>query len=178
MVDDPRVTLARKNEREARLRLEDACKADLASVDALFAATMTLARQQLQEALVLKHADLQNATEAVILVCVRRLRDSADIRFRARFRNYAEAVWQGEANLLSAPRRTALPHVELEAPKVPPLAVRDKAHVDAWLCSLAEALRQALVAAVDAARRKVIRRVVAGVARARARRSVKRGIAG
>lgn len=169
MVDDPRVTLARKNEREARRRLEEGCAADLASMELLFAATMTLARQQLYQGV---------PTETIALACARRLHDSADIRFRARFRNYAEGVWQSEAHLLTPPRRIALPHVELEPPNVPPLHGCEKPQLDAWLRALSEALREALGLAVETARRKVIRRVIASSARARARASRARSIAG
>ncbi|MGH7682806.1 MAG: hypothetical protein ACREMT_00560 [Vulcanimicrobiaceae bacterium] len=172
------MTLARQNEREARHRLEEGCAADLASMELLFAATMTIARQQLHDALRAPHEDLTVATEAIVVASVRRLHDSANIRFRARFRNYAEAVWQSEAHLLAPPRRIALPHVELEAPVLQPLAARERAHVDAWLSALCRALRESLCLAVNAARGRVIRRVIASTARARARTSRTRSIAG
>ena len=178
MLDDPRISLARKNEREARRRLEEGCASDLASMELLFAATITVARQQLHEAVVRPQADLHGATEAIALACARRLYDSADIRFRARFRNYAEAVWQSEAHLLTAPRRIALPHVELQALHLPPPRAVEKPQLDAWLRALSTALREALSASVETARRKVIRRVIASSARARARGSRAGSIAG
>jgi hypothetical protein len=178
MVDDPRLILARKNEREARRRLEEGCASDLASMELLFAATMTLARQQLHDALAESGADLRSATELIAASCARRLRDSADVRFRARFRNYAEAVWQSEAHLLVPPRRIALPHVELEPPCAPPLPAKpEKLHVDEWLSQLSAALREALHGAVEIARRKAVRRVIASSARARAREFHRRSIA-
>lgn len=178
MADDPRVTLARKNEREARRRLEEGCAADLASMELLFAATMTLARQQLRDGLAEPDRNLQTIAELVAVSCARRLRDSADVRFRARFRNYTEAVRQSEAHLLVPPRRIALPHVEVEVAKIPPLLGADEPQSDAWLRALSATLHETLCVAVEAASRNVVRRVIASTARARARESPARSITG
>lgn len=173
LVDDHRITLARERERYARHRLQDGCEADLSAMKLLFAATIALARTELDRAL---DADdlAADRLKDIVAACVRRLCDTADVRFRARFRTYVETVVKSESAMLARPRRIALPRLDLRPIPIPnPAASHPKEFVDLFLSQLAAELSSALRDAVEAARRTVIRRVIASVARARAKRALR-----
>lgn len=83
--------------------------------------------------------------------------DNANIRFRARFRTYAETVWETETRLIARPRRVAVPRL----------------HVRTTVSLHRQDLRALLEREVEVAREKLIRRVVASVARSRAARALR-----
>jgi len=175
MIDDPYLARAREFERLTRHALSDGCSADIAILDRLCADAFANARAALQEALHSvdlgpsgKRGQLLERAQLIAADCTRRVRDTANVRFRARFRSYAEAVWENEARLTARPRRIALPRLHLRAvePKIV-LGARPEAIVEAWMGDLTAQLRDALRDAVATAIETVTRRLIASVARSR-----------
>ncbi|MGA3036202.1 MAG: hypothetical protein ABSE64_01860 [Vulcanimicrobiaceae bacterium] len=171
MLDDPHLVSAREFERSARHTLTDACSADIAILDRLCAGAFANARAALEEALRSTDYDRNRIREQAQLIaahCTRCVRDTVNIRFRSRFRSYAEAVWENEARLLARPRRIALPRLHLSAVH-PTIAAHGSLEdiVETWMRDLIDELRAALHDAVAAAVETVINRLLASVSRSR-----------
>jgi hypothetical protein len=184
MLDEPPLTIAREHERSARSNLEQGCAADIASLDGVLAPSLALARRELQAALdqagfseapLAERAVLYRTTEEIAARCIQRVRDRVNIRLRARLRCYAEAVWESESRLLARPRRVALPQLDLGSIPAPaPPRAASRRFVENWISELAARLRVALEREVAVGRRKVVRRVIASIARSRAARALRR----
>src|SRR5579863_1153037 len=104
MIDDLHLSSAREFERLARHTLSDACSADIAILDRLCADAFASARTALEEALQVAGNDqtgsrqeLRERARVIAVHCTRRVRDTTNVRFRARFRVYMEAVCENEA---------------------------------------------------------------------------------
>jgi hypothetical protein len=184
MVDDSQIVVARAEERRARRVLEEGCAADLASIDRLIARPLAIARHELLECLTgtgtvgdlsVRQALVYRSAEEIVARCVESVCDNANVRFRARFRMYAEAVCESESRLIATPRRIALPWLDLgDIPTPTPPVGCSAEPIDEWISELVVHLRGALQREVEAALRKVVRRIVASVARSRARRALRR----
>jgi hypothetical protein len=138
MLDDLQISIARAAERRARRRLEKGCAEDLLALEGLF-----------------QHL---SAGRSGWNTSVKAVSDNANVRFRARFRMYAEAVWESESKLVATPRRVALPRLHLNDTSIPA----------SW-----EELRAALEREVYAAQQKLVRRVIASIARSRSARALR-----
>ena len=174
MVDDRRLTRARELERHARRCLLEGCDADLAAVQTLFAVTIGVARKDIERAV--DAGDLRpSALQAIVDSALRSLGDNAGVRFRARFRTYVDMVVESERSLLSRPRRVTLPRLHLRRIQAPSIAPEPRpSFIDRFIHALGDELTGALEDAVRIAQRKVIRDVISSVARARARRHLRR----
>jgi len=173
LVDDPRSILARVQERHARRILEAGCEDDLAQMETYLTAAMRPARRDFLAVLSGRTEDRVSAAKCVVEAYARRIADTANVRFRARFRMYLESVVESEGALLARPRRVALPHLRLNAVTPLPLEQTDAEYADVYVCGVAVELRRALRKAVDEARATLVRRVLSSVARARARRRLR-----
>lgn len=132
MLDDSQISIARAAERRARRRLENGCAEDLLALEGLL-------RSKWDKSL-------------------KAISDNANVRFRARFRIYAEAVRESESRLLATPRRIALPRLHFDETATP----------GCW-----QDVRAMLEREVEAARQKLVRRVIASIARSRALRAMR-----
>ena len=174
MVDDRRLTRARELERDARRRLLEGCDADLAAIQTLFADTLFPARKEIEDAVCAGEPGA-SARQALVDAALQRLSDNAGVRFRARFRTYVDTVVESEGALSAKPRRVALPRLRLRrvpAPSIAPEPPHD--FIERFFYALDAELTAALHEAVRIAQRKVVRDVISSVARARARRHLRR----
>ncbi len=133
-------------ERQARLALASGCSDDLATGDRFSVRPAEAAREQLRAQLLsvgevdaeFRKQLIAQAAESAAAECARRVFSNADVRFRARFRFYADALFDA---LLQAhcrrPRRIAVPHVLLEDERsiVPQIEVRYDA-LEEWTIEL------------------------------------------
>ncbi len=167
MIDDPHLISAREFEGSARHALTDGCNADIATLDRLCADAFAKARAAFEDLLRSVGCDHERA-QLIASHCTRRVRDTANVRFRARFRSYAESVWVSEVRLIARPRRIALPRLHLRAVQ---LAIVPQASPDdmleSWMLDLTMQLREALRDAVAIAIETVIKRLIVSVARSR-----------
>jgi hypothetical protein len=184
MLDEVHISLARRHERAARLSLEAGCAEDLAWAERLFASRLTVARRELQACLAgagsfgdpsVDRVVIYRAAQEIVGACARSVADSANLRFRARFRMYADAVCESEARLIARPRKVTLPRLDLgDVPTpIPPIS-SSPGLIDTWVRELRSHLRTALQREVETAKSKLVRRVIAGIARSRAAHARKR----
>ncbi|HEY1729401.1 MAG TPA: hypothetical protein VGG22_13565 [Candidatus Baltobacteraceae bacterium] len=175
MIDDPHLATAREFERSARHTLTDACGTDIAILDRLCADAFANARAAFEDALGSAgydqngmHKLLNERARVIAEHCTRRVRDTTNVRFRARFRSYAEAVWETESRLVARPRRIALPRIHIRAvqPAIGAHASPDDI-VEAWMLDLTTQLHAAVREAVAIAVETVIKRLIASVSRSR-----------
>lgn len=153
-------------ERTAREALDRGCTADLEWTDCLITRHVRKARVELADRVlslgvdpVLRRAAIAIEAEDVAAHCVRDVFANADIRFRARFRTYAESL---------PGRKIRIPHLDLAAQgSIVPRAAA-VAPFEEWLGELETAVRAALREAIESARHVLVRRAVASLARARA----------
>jgi hypothetical protein len=171
MLNDPHLASAREFERSARRTLTDACSADIEILERLCADAFANARQAFEAALRSTDYDQNGIREQARLIaahCTRCVRDTVNVRFRARFRSYTEAVWENESRLVARPRRIALPRLHLSAVH-PAIAAHGSLEdiVETWVRDLIDELRAALHDAVARAVDTVINRLIASVSRSR-----------
>lgn len=171
MIDDPHLVAAREFERSVRHALINGCSADIAILDRLCSDAFASARAALKEAF--DSEQFRERAQVIAALCTRRVRDTANLRFRARFRSYAESVYENEARLIAQPRRVALPRLHLRAVQ-PSIVWRDSRDdfLESWMRDLTTELHVALKDAVGIAIETVIKRVIASVARSRTARVV------
>ena len=180
MIDDPHLVTAREFERSARHTLAGACSADIAILDRLCADAFANARAAFKDALRSAaydqspgHELLRERARVIAEQCTRQVRDTVNVRFRARFRSYTEAVWENESRLVARPRRIALPRIRLRAVE-PAIRVHASSEdiIEAWMLELTSGLRTAVSDAVAIAVEAVIKRIVASVSRSRTARTL------
>jgi hypothetical protein len=186
----------RTQERAARRALERGCSEDMAAIDGLIAGPLRKARVELEEYTLslgaleptFRRNLMREAAEEIALRCRRRAFANADVRFRARFAIYAIALQEAEQRLLArvgdaragtrmlrAQRRMPLPHLVDDDDSVLPRCEASSATIEQWASELESALREAIAEATERARRRIIRRGSANLARASVRESRARG---
>jgi hypothetical protein len=157
--------------REAELRakraLERACAEDVAALGNLLRRPLQRAKSELEEYALslgsmettLRRNLVREQAADIALRCVRAAFANADVRFRARFAMYADALLEAEARCLAPlgerARRIAIPHLEFD----------DDSRIDAD--DLERSVREALARAIERARSRVLKRGFASLARAR-----------
>lgn len=180
MLDDPLIT-ARNLERSIRQDLTEGCISDIDSIEILLRETLAATRVALEVALqdypdvdVSQHPELAAAVRRIARDCIRRAQDTSNVRFRARFRSYAEAVWANESRLIGTPRRIAIPHLHVMhfQPNVPLRGRRDD-FVEAWMADLVAQLHFFLRAAVEKGIESTVRRTITSTSRARTMRALR-----
>ncbi len=174
---DIRFMLARDEERAARQRLAKGCAQDIASLDELLSGPLAAARRELSDLLAglgafertTTQALVYRATDEIAARCIECVADNVNMRFRARFRMYVDAVAQSESRLLGKPRRPAVPRIDLRAVSTPlPSAMWSQQIVDDWIERLRCGIHEVVQHEVEIAQRIIARRVIASVARSRA----------
>jgi hypothetical protein len=175
--------------REAQRALNRGCDSDIRSSPTLLARPLVVARTCLENELLgtstladkaLRSHLLFAGCQDIVACCTRSVRDNADVRFRARFRMFAEAVHELEcefaekarvvepegASRIKMPRRIAVPRVcldDLPMPRQPDDS--SAASINAWASDLTMLLTDRLREAVEDARREAVRRSTRSVAR-------------
>lgn len=158
----------REEERRARAELAQGCESDLSRVERFVSRPATRARTELHLAILsIGNMDAQvrrrliaDAAQEAATGCARRAFSNADVRFRARFRIYADALAAAQDRVRRGPRRRiALPHLEPNCESS--LLPRTEASIpglDAWTRDLRRLVEAALLASVETARRLIERR--------------------
>ncbi len=167
----------REDERVARKALERGCREDMLSLQRLTARPLRKARHELLECTlsigaldpILRRNVLTQEAEAVALRCAQNAFANADVRFRARFGIYANALADAqERHLERRLRRIALPHLMLEDERsVVPHCEISPSTVDEWIEELGRKLRAALEDEARRACRAAAERGSRSLARAR-----------
>lgn len=174
-------------ERIARDQLHQGCIQDRSVIGALVDRLLERAREDLEARLltlgtmdpILHRSLLIQETTEVEQDCLREAFANADVRFRARFAFYVEAVNNAEHEFLelgqqkpNAPpmrheRRVALPHLDCVDEAAPSCAVDLEGSPDLaeWSALFRMRLLQALLEAEDVARKSLIRRAHTSLAR-------------
>jgi hypothetical protein len=173
-------------EKAARTALEAGCCADLEQVERFIEPPLGRARLELAAYLtslgaldpILSASLKRRHAEDVSSHCACDAFANASVRFRARFRTYAEALVAAQKNLVEtaalsmecspprAPRRIALPRIELDNERsVTPEYQPSLSQIDEWTAELNRRLQAALQSVVLAARAKTLDRGAAAVAR-------------
>jgi hypothetical protein len=175
-----------KAEEAARTALEAGCRADLERVECFIEPPLRRARLEFSAYLTslgaldpILSANLKREhAEDVASRCAFHVFANASVRFRARFRTYAEALVAAQKNLVEtatlslecsrprAPRRIALPRIELDDGRsVTPECEPALSRIDEWTAELHRRLRTALQSVVVTACAKTLDRGAAAVAR-------------
>ena len=154
----------RRREADARALLESGCREDVAALRGLLESHLRKARRAIEAC----PRPAKERADAIAAICVKRAFANANVRFRARFAIYAEALAAAERHVRSrGVRRIALPRIlcENERSIVPEMA--PEAHAaDRWMAELESRLSGSLQGAIERACRAVIQRGAVRLARA------------
>ncbi len=175
-------------EAAARAELDAGCRADLQKIACLTGAPLRRARAELEGYLLspgslvpkLASNPEREFAELLALRCASDVFANAGLRFRARFRNYAQALLVAEQSFIEAmtpidpdrrrrtkaPRQIAVPRIEFdEDASMVPQSMPSLSDVDEWIDELAQHLHGALESTVSVALRKILDRGMRSVAR-------------
>ena len=178
----------RGREALARAELDAGCRADLEKIAHVTEAPLRRARSELESYLsslgslesTLASSLRREHAEAVALRCASDAFANAGVRFRARFRNYAESLAVAQRSFievitssdpaqrrrLKAPRQIAVPRVELDNERsIVPQSMPSLSDLDSWIDEVAQHVHCALASTVDAARQKILERGMRDMAR-------------
>jgi len=176
---DPSAVLAeaelrlREAERTAAEALDQGCSNELAAIAVLVDRPLRRARERLGRSL-----RIEQVTE-IALRCKREIFANADVRFRARYGFYTEALAEAEREFLEVARRVtgavglrerrkvALPHIGVVDDRSETLALELSlsSDIDASVEKLRKRICNALVCEVERSRKVVIKRGRASLAR-------------
>lgn len=178
----------REAEKTAREVLNNGCSADLESIECFLDRPLSQAKAEFEAHIfglgpvdVTLHRNiLIQEVQEVAWRCARNVFANADVRFRARFRIYADVLAEAEQRFLDAARaaekslrirdrrRITVPHLEPDDESFIILQ-RDvfQSTLDSWIAELEKSLRIALVREVTCARHVVLKRGSASLARTR-----------
>lgn len=177
---DARLLAFRAEEAAARSELEVGCRGDLQHVDSILAIPVRKARIELESYLESlgtiqpRLAASLGAKEAKVIAqnCANSVFANASIRFRARFRTYAELFANAERRFvetatiassrgrrpLRAVRQIAIPRIDLCDSSVFPYIQLSPPDADPWTLELKKRLQSALELSVYTARQKLLAR--------------------
>jgi hypothetical protein len=168
-------------EAAARAELDAGCRVDLQNLARLTEAALRKAREELEGYLsslgplesTLASNLKREYSELVAQRCAGAAFANAAVRFRARFRNYAEALVIAERAFVEAvtssdpeirrrpkaPRRVAVPRIELDNERsIVPEGVPSLSDLDVWIEELAQRLHHALESTISSASRRTLDR--------------------
>ncbi|MGH7738327.1 MAG: hypothetical protein ACREMP_10755 [Candidatus Tyrphobacter sp.] len=166
----------REEERRAREELARGCERDLLTIERFVRRPGSMACAELRDAMLSLGAEMDadlrkqliaQAVDEIASRCARRAFSSADVRLRARFRNYADALVEAEKRASPGRhRRIVVPHLDAHCDRsVLPRTEPSTTTLDEWTADLRQLVVDALRDSIEAARRLVERRGREGVAR-------------